>query len=79
MVEQAKELLERLFDEAESKMGVSRLPVSQIQHCAVVGLGTKIPRHILRQARKELGIESYRIGETQYWERRKEHEDANSQ
>lgn len=79
MVEQAKELLNRIFDDLEREAGINRVPVMLIQYFAVTNTGAKIPKSALKQARKELGIETYRVGGTQYWERRKEHENANSQ
>ncbi|MCU7380833.1 hypothetical protein OBO34_21195 [Clostridiales Family XIII bacterium ASD5510] len=71
MVEVAKEMLGRLFDQAERQTGTARIPVNVIRYCAVTNAGAKISKSALKQARKELEIESYEVGGTQYWERRR--------
>lgn len=71
MVEEAKKVLTELFDYAE-ELGEHRIPASNIQLYAVTNTGQKFPKAELRQARKELGIRSYSIGDTWYWERSRE-------
>lgn len=69
MVEQAKRAIETILDLMEAETGTARAPVSLIRGFAVTKTGGKIPRLALRQARKEMGIESYNIGGIQYWEK----------
>ncbi len=69
MVEQAKRAIETILDLMEAETGTARAPVSLIRRFAVTKAGAKIPGSVLRQARKEMGIESYSIGGIQYWEK----------
>ncbi|MCQ4638583.1 hypothetical protein NE619_17785 [Anaerovorax odorimutans] len=71
MVEVAKEILNKLFDQAEKDTGIARIPVRVIRYCAVTKSGTRLSKNTLKQARQELGLESYRIDGDQYWERRR--------
>ena len=69
MVEQAKRAIELILNMVEAETGTARAPVSLIRRFAVTKTGAKIPGSVLRQARKEMGIESYNVGGIQYWEK----------